>query len=216
MTNIEIKRITSLNQKTAGELATVYADAFRDPAIWDENTRCSTTGNFYGETTSVGEPCPCCNKPLLEAYPLEETIEYIGGELSRLYSIAFIGLIEDRITGASWGYVTTAEELANSKWKTNQMQRRVSSTLTVSTGPVIFYGSETFTAQNSRSLGLATRFQEERIAAASELQLPIVGRTLIGKPMARIYERLGYSQLEMVDDENPARALYVYLPKEDI
>lgn len=216
MTNKEIIQISEegLDRVLALDTAKIYADAFRDPKFWDENTICPTTNVFYGEDTAVGEPCPCCKEALQEAYPVEATADKIQAEVLKLGAIAFLGYIDNEVAGASWGFITNPAKLAVSKWATEPMQQQVADYLQQEVGDEFFYGSETFSVV--RNQGLATDFQLARIGAVSQLDLPVVGRTLKDKTMARIYENLGYKELDIQDTENPERALFAFYPEGEI
>lgn len=217
MENIKIKRITSndLTLEEARSIADNYADAFADKEGWDENTRCPTTGVFFGAETSVGQPCACCSLPLEEAYPQGETTAYIFDEISKTGAVAFLGIANEQIIGASWGYTSTPKDLALDKWSSPQMQETVTQTLQNTAGELLFYGSETFINRKARRKGAATGFVKARIDAVSELGLSIVGRTLRNSPMSQIYLRLGFQEIDMIDNENPGRALYIYQNKEE-
>lgn len=162
---IEIKRIKSTDLGQVSQIADLYAGVFAGPP-WNETTKCSTTGIFYGTETQIGSPCPDCEMPLLEAYPQDETTKYILGELGKSNPIGLLAYVNSELAGFSWGYQTSPDDLVNTKWKSQVMQNIVKDLLTqYGVTKSLFYGSETGIDPKYRGKGLGkklvnTRFSE--------------------------------------------------------
>jgi len=75
------------------KLAKLYAEVF-SARPWNEVWRCINFNRFCGPEYVKGIPSPCCSIPLVEAYPEDETVNYILDELSQ--PLAKIELIDNR------------------------------------------------------------------------------------------------------------------------
>ncbi len=160
---ITIQRLDQADFGQVGQVADLYAKVFAGPP-WNETTRCPTTSSFYGEETQVGSPCPDCRVPLLEAYPRDETVKYILGELGKTNPIGLLAFVNSELAGFSWGYQTRLDDLVSStKWKTPEMRSIVKDLLT-SYGVKIslFYGSETGIDPKYRGKGLGKKLVNAR------------------------------------------------------
>ena len=80
------------------EVAEVYAKVFAGWP-WFEVSKGPECGKFYGPDFEVGAACPCGCGALQEAYPKEETVNYIFKELSRPLLNAFIYLFNQKVGG---------------------------------------------------------------------------------------------------------------------
>lgn len=230
---IEIKSINrnDLNQIT--EVAGLYANVFAGPP-WNESTKCLTTGSFYGPDTQAGNPCPDCSTPLAEAYPIDETVEYILGELGKANPIGLLAFVNSELAGFSWGYQTTPEELAESKWKTPKMQNTVKDLLSsYGVSGKLFYGSETGVDPEFRGKGLGKQLVRTRLNQVIRSgEKFMVVRTNLNSPMYGICSEMGefaqilgpvartgwfnnkykpaFEYVNTLDSENPERVLFLY------
>ncbi len=231
--NIQIDNIDRQNASQLSGLATLYADVFAGPP-WNEVTKCASTGDFYGQDTSAGGPCPDCQTPLLEAYPKDETIKYILGELGKSNPIGLLATINTELAGFSWGYQTQVKDLAKSKWKTSQMQDAVQALLSsYGVDDSVFYGSETGVDPQFQGKGLGKQLVSERLKQVkdSDVKFMLV-RTNFNSPMYGICQRLeefgqilgpkakkglfsreyrpSYRYVNGLDSENSDRVLFLY------
>ena len=236
---LQINQIDPGNSGQIGQLADLYADVFAGPP-WNEVTKCASTGSFYGSDTTVGSPCPDCQTPLLEAYPREETIRYILGELGKSNPIGLLAFVNNELAGFSWGYQTDVNSLAMSKWKTPKMQEAVKSLL-VDYGVTdkLFYGSETGVDPKFQGKGLGKKLVTARLnrIISSNERYALV-RTNVNSPMYGIINGSwikggmdGFTQIlgpvadtkfwtgewqqkntyiNMLDSENPERVLFLF------
>lgn len=192
-------------------VAQLYADVFKDPP-WNENTKCPTTGNFFGLETRVGDPCLCCNKPLAKAYPLKSTIAYIESEMDKPDAIMAVQTDpsdpNEDIVGFTWGYrIGDSRAFAKSKYKMPTMQEAVIASLP--SGP-LYYFSECGVSPNYRNRGLSNNLAQIIVKQAETLNLPLVMRTNRESPMVSVAKRFGMKQINpLPDTENPMRVLFI-------
>lgn len=223
----------TLNARQLPEVAGVYARVFAGPE-WGEVSRCNTTGRFF--PTEVGLPCPCCNVNTAEAYPLNETVEYIKQELSRPHARAWIVRDGEKIVGFSWGFsYESPAAFAEEKYKTQKTQQQVASLLESNgVNGEFYYLSESGVLPDPvyRGQGLGNKFHELRLEVADDLGMPAVQRTSansnmiavsrkymrqIGGPMTESIRTAEGRRIvpmyvianDEVDVENPNRALFV-------
>jgi len=167
-------------------LAGLYANVFAgDP--WNEYSVCPATGDFFGTTVQWGEPCPNeeCDATLEPAYPLDQTVQYIRGELSRTDATLFLlnDLNQnDEIVGFSWGFsYDSSEAFARDKYKTPEMQSTVVNLLgQLSLGQSgLWYLSESGIKNSPeyRGKGLSREFHQRRLLTARNLGLDAIQRT---------------------------------------
>lgn len=160
---LQIKSIDKANIDQIRQLAGLYADVFAGPP-WNEVTKCATSSKFYGKDTQAGTPCPDCQNPLLEAYPKDETVGYILGELGKSNPIGLLAYVNSELAGFSWGYETNLENVAQSKWKTPQMQQSVQKLLeSYGVKDKLFYGSETGLSPAFQGLGIGKKLIRNRL-----------------------------------------------------
>lgn len=218
----------------AGE---IYPGVFRGEP-WNEAWRCPE-GEFFGLDKQCGDACPNCGGPLTEAYPREETREYVTQELARPdAALWLLRTPQGKLAGFSWAFsYESPEEFANEKYRTPEMRATIVRALGGCgiTGR-FFYLSESGIDPNSdmRGFGMSNEMHAVRLAEAQRLGLPAVQRTSAGGPMYRtsskfmqqisgpigVYEK-GVRRIivtdEMagpVDTEREDRALFVRLPDE--
>lgn len=230
---IEIKNINPSNIGQIDQVAGLYADVFAGPP-WNEATKCVTTGSFYGPDTQAGAPCPDCSTPLAEAYPRDETTEYILDEMGKANPIGLLAFVNSELAGFSWGYQTTPDKLAESKWKTPKMQKTVKDLLAkYGVSDKFFYGSETGIDPQFRGKGLGKQLVESRLwRILSTGENYVLIRTNIDSPMYGIckytkgFEQIlgpvadrplfskkwqkKYKYINAIDEENVDRALFLY------
>ncbi len=186
MSNIEVSRLKP-DLRVLTLVAALYAQVFA-ASPWNEVSRCGSTDEFSSEP--IGSSCPCgCRRK--EAYPIEETTDYIAGEITRTGAIAFLGTVNNLPVAFSWGFETSKNELAKSKWNTPDMQARVLSA-TKQLPSRIFYFSETGVKDDYRGKRYATQLVKQTVA---QTKLPWVVRTLDSSPMARIATNIGLQKI---------------------
>ena len=104
-----------LERDSLVKIAKLYADVFAPPP-WNEAFKCDRCGKFAGLETIKGSSCECGGKHT-EAYPLEETVDYISKEAQKEgFRMAIVRDDEEDIVGFSWSYLTTIDEVAEGKW----------------------------------------------------------------------------------------------------
>lgn len=187
---IEIKSINRNDLNQIAEVAGLYANVFAGPP-WYEATKCLTSGSFYGADTTAGAPCPDCSNPLSEAYPKDETTQYILGELGKTNPIGLLAFVNSELAGFSWGYRTTPKELVeSSKWKTPDMKQKVYDLLAdYGVSGSLFFGSETGVDPKFRDKGLGKKLVRARfdeILRSGEKYALV--RTNVNSPMYGIIE----------------------------
>ncbi|MBX6333852.1 hypothetical protein IRY61_00720 [Candidatus Saccharibacteria bacterium] len=181
------------------DIAATYADAFAGEP-WNEFTRCSGDGRFYGKDTTSGQPCPDGDGGVLElAYPRKETADYIARELTRPDVSLFLLRKMGGIAGFGWGFsYASPEAFAKDKYRTPEMKQTVVSLLGRSgiTGK-FYYLSEVGLADdpNIRGRGLSRGFLAGWLQVARELQLPALLRTSCSGPMYRTSQAAGMKQI---------------------
>lgn len=193
-----------LNEDLFINLARLYADTF-SVAPWNEVGRCFDCGNFYPEK---GITCPNEGSIVREAYPVAWTVDYIQRELTKPESFFVITNLpgSETLMSFAWGYKTTINEFAKTKYTQSEEAQDVFSTLVcqqlfLDPSAPIFYISEIGTSPECRGKGLATESCRLLLEAGSSLQLPILTRTLVNPPS--IY---GIAQkLKMIQVSGPVR-----------
>lgn len=214
------------------QLAKVYANVFAGPP-WNENTKCTGCNQFFDLNTQAGETCiNACGNLLAEAYPLEETADYIADETSRTGAVARLIKVSDEIIAFTWGFVyPNPEAFAEKKYKTPTMQRVVEDILRKSgISNSFFYISECGVQPNYRGQGLSNRLFQDLEDQRRTLSLPAMLRTNMDSPMIAVSTRFGLEQVlgpqvrvdrtnklliatgqlvNDVDQENQARTIFV-------
>lgn len=219
MFNLKIEQIS--NQKAdsiSSEIAPVYARVFAGYP-WYERTRCPITGPIQDENLKPGMSCTCCKTPqkLEVAYPAQETTQYIISELTMSRTIGLLGILDgppntyQDIVAFSWAFLSTPQDIANRKWRTDQARQAITQSLAqFAINGQLFFGSEMGVLPAYQDQNIGTQLMQARLERVNQAGLNLAGRTLISSPMSRIYETLGFSKLDVVDRDNPARALYIY------
>lgn len=226
--NIEIIK----NRQLLESIAKLYAKVFAEPP-WNEFSRCPCCNRFYGQDVPIGSLSSCCEKQLIEAYPLNETVNYIKAELKKPNAfLAYLSLLDGRIIGFAWGYQTNCQKFANEKYKTSEMIEKVINALYnsgLSSELPIFYFSECGIDSEYRRKGHANELTKTMIDIAQSLGLPLIMRTNIQSPMVAVAQRFGMKQcfgpeviyqhgqiittervINEIDLENPSRILFIY------
>lgn len=230
---LQIKSIDTNNANQIGQLAGLYANVFAGPP-WNEVTKCATSGSFYGTDTQTGSPCPDCQTPLLEAYPKEETIRYILGELGKSNPIGLLAYVNTELAGFSWGYQTGSKNLVESKWKTSKMQQVVKDLLaSYGVTDQVFYGSETGVDPEFQGKGIGKQLVRTRLEQVNQSGAKLmVVRTNFNSPMYGICTEMNqfrqilgpvartgwfnnkykpaYEYVNAIDSENVDRVLFLY------
>jgi predicted GNAT family acetyltransferase len=217
------------------KLAKLYAEVFSAPP-WNEVWRCSNCNRFYGAEYVKGKPSPCCSIPLVEAYPEDETANYILDELSQpLAKIELIDHQSEQLEAFAWGYlIPDVFVFAQKKWpQSEEIQNKVIQAITEYTRPELpfYYISEVGVSSSLRGNGLGLRLTQKLLKFGFENRLPVIFRTNWASPMMRIAQRLEMKQIMgpeveiinnqivktgkiagFVDEINPDRTLFIILP----
>lgn len=187
-----------INEPDLEALAGLYARVFAGEP-WNEATTCPSSKAFFGIDTQPGEICPesGCKAILEPAYPLDQTITYIGNELTR--SNAALLLLRDQargdeLVGFSWGFsYDSPEAFAMAKYRTPAMQLAIGGLLRSLDlgGNGLWYLSESGIEDDARyrGKGLSRNFHARRLAIARSLGLDAVQRTNAYGNMYRTSQR---------------------------
>src|SRR3989344_2992130 len=194
---IEIKRVDlKRDPKLLKNLAVLYAEVFSGPP-WNEYTRCLLSGKFYGRETEVSKPCPDCASPLLPAYEADETIKYILKEMEKKNSVIFVGEANQKLVAFSWGYsYDSPDEFASEKYKTEEMQRKITDLLkNQGISRKFYYFSESGIVEAFRGKGLTNDFYTLRLEIPRKLGLSVLVRTLCTSPIVAVAQKFNFQQI---------------------
>ena len=200
-------------------VARSYAEVFSG-FPWYEVSRCDSCGTFGSSLPEASSSCLKCGTGVLklEAYPLDETVDYIKEELSHRTPHGILGATVDfgergmRVEGFGWGYGLSKLELVEAKYHSGEMQEMVCRLLTEH--PVFFYVSEVGGIPDLQRKGLGTDLTTSLVEYATQYHRAIVLRTNEDSGMRKIAERLGMKPMYglttgLKDSENEARVLFL-------
>lgn len=198
---IEQAKISNLDsRRDTKNLAITYAKVFSGPP-WNEYTKCSIDGRFFGLDTIPGGFCKAncspCKGVLEPAYPETETIAYIQDEMSKPNSVARIIKAKNEILAFAWGFSLESPDIfAEEKYKTAEMRNIISDLLRQSgISDSFFYFSEFGVANKYRGRGWSNDLFTELNREAQKLQLSILMRTNQESPMIAVAEKFGMTQI---------------------
>lgn len=207
------------------DIASLYINVFAAPP-WNEFVKCRSCGTFEGMERSIGDICKC-GGILGEAYPLDETVDYIFTEAHKPdFRLALVNS-DSGIVGFSWSYLTNVDELVEKKWSLEENKKAMSEILRKAyiSDSCFRYFSECGVNSNLRGLGLAN-ILTEAVTGPEDT----VYRTNCFSPMMAVAQRIGYQQIQgpevlidrttkkiittgeyigKLDSENPNRTLFV-------
>lgn len=179
-------------------LSKLYARVFAGEP-WNEYTVCPISGAFFGTNTRPEDSCPEaeCGATLQPAYPLEQTKDYIAGELARPDAALLLLRDQERegkLVGFSWGFsYDSPEAFAAAKYKTPAMQTAIGQLLRgLELGTSgLWYLSESGIENDSRyrGKGISREFHTRRLEIARSLGLDAVQRTSAYGNMYRTSKR---------------------------
>lgn len=198
-------------RKQLTKIARLYANAFAG-APWYEYQVCGN-GHYSGLQDKNLKKCRTCDEPLKLAYPEDETVTYIAGELGKP-NATLITVVDksNDVFGAVWGFKCSVEQLKN-KYKSPEMQEKVGAAIKKTASKVddVFYFSEAMVAKEVQGQGIATRLSKSLSGKADELGLKMVMRTINQSPMVKIANKLKMSQIIKLgeDTDNKERMLYI-------
>lgn len=215
------------------QLAKVYAQVFgADP--WLEVTRCPGEKKFFGQETKPGEKCGC-GSILDEAYPEDDTIQYILDDSQKASALVLVAKDGSQIVGFSWAYVVeNARAFTEEKYREQALKRQIEDTLVRSgVWGRLYYFSETGLLPNYRGNGTTNDFYRQRLEVAEELGLPSLVRTRWDSPIVAAAQKFEFRQVMgpevlvqnreivktgpivngLLDSENPERVLFVKRPR---
>lgn len=190
--------IKELTPKKLSALAKLYAVVFADPP-WNEAGRCCACDTFYGRNVPLGSPCktPGCESIVTEAYPQQETEDYILKELSKEGAVLTVlddmkGPKQEPI-GFAWGYNLDPERFIQEKYSDGEVRQDLQKLFEmVGISTKFFYFSECGVRGDYRGNGLSNLLS---IKLLSSTNLPILMRTNFESPMMAVAERLGMTQI---------------------
>lgn len=174
------------------DLAKLYANVFAAPP-WNEFVKCNNDGQFKGLDTTVGSICEC-GGTYIEAYPVLETIDYIKKESSKSDSKIIILKNNESVIGFAWSYLTTLNELVESKWKKENFQSQLINyfkSIGISPNNQIRYFSECGIDPIFRGNGFANQLTQ----IVSQDTVPVIYRTNCLSPMMAVAIKLGFEQI---------------------
>lgn len=207
--------------------ANLYAKVFATPP-WNEAVKCDTDGQFKGLETPLGSKCSC-GGTFVEAYPLEETVEYIQKESKNPeFKFREMTNTEGKTIGFAWSYLTSPEKLVQSKWNNPEDQQKVLDILAqegILSDQTIRYISECGIDPDFRGKGIANTLTDmvsgpettiyrtncfsPMMAVASRLEFTqIMGPEVIIDRSNRIIIETGRC-LNFLDSQNPQRTLFI-------
>jgi len=215
----EILRSFDASAPDLAVVARSYAEVFSG-FPWYEVSRCDSCGTFGSSLPEASSSCLKCGTGVLklEAYPLDETVDYIKDELSHPTPHGILGATIDfgekgmRVEGFGWGYGLSKLKLVEAKYHSGEMQEMVGRLLTEH--PAFFYVSEVGVLPNLQQKGLGTNLTTSLVEYATQYHRAIVLRTNEDSGMRKIAERLGMKPLYglttgLKDSENEARVLFL-------
>jgi GNAT superfamily N-acetyltransferase len=189
---------SELPESDLESLAKLYALVFAGKP-WNEYTVCPANGTFFGTDTKPDDTCPeaDCGATLQPAYPLEQTKDYITGELARSDAALLLLRDEERdgeLVGFSWGFsYDSPEALAAAKYKTPAMQVAIGGLLRrLELGANgLWYLSESGIENDPRyrGKGISREFHAKRLEIARSLGLDAIQRTSAYGNMYRTSKR---------------------------
>ncbi|MCW1948965.1 MAG: hypothetical protein KIH89_000735 [Candidatus Shapirobacteria bacterium] len=226
-TSLIQKEVNTPTSEQFTSTAKLYATVFSGPP-WNESVKCSLDGQFKGLDTPLGSRCSC-GGIFVEAYPLEETVEYIKEE-SKKPKFKFQETVnaEGETIGFAWSYLTTPTKLAQSKWDNSDDQQKIINILEqkgIAPNQEIRYISECGVDPNFRGNGIANLLTD--IVSGPETT---VYRTNCFSPMMAVATRLEFTQImgpeviidrsnktiietgryiNFLDNQNPQRTLFI-------
>lgn len=205
MSNLTVKEL-GVSSPYLNDVYYLYKERFGQ--AWGEVSRCSDGFS----PLPVGSLCTNCNQIRTDAYPPEETHEYISSELSQPGTVAVLGLL-DQLVSFAWGYQSTPQEIVKKKWQDYpESQQQIVDSLKPYIGQYasMFYISECVTRKGFEKMGYQRQLVEY-LSRNKDSQLPLLVRTLVQSSMARICT--GFLNLtlvrEYVDPERSDRVLFV-------
>lgn len=186
---------------------------------WFEVSKCNKCGRYSSTLPEQSVGCNYCTEGIcdLEAYPLEETIAYVRGQLGRpnsvgIASVSASGSEVSKIEGFSWGYGETNQSFSSDIYKTPEMQQLIFELLRDLN--IFFYVSEVGVKEELRGKGLGKTLTIETIQRSSPVYSSVVLVTNENSGMRHIAESIGMKPLlglntGIKDKENEARILFV-------
>lgn len=192
MINKEINNSENKIERSKIEkVAELYPRVFAGPP-WNEAVKCNSCNTFQGEPVSPESSC-ACGGVYKEAYPLQETFNYIFKDSAKPGFRIATAEVEGEIVAFSWSYLTTPADLALSKWSTPNFQATVVELLGqqgLSPNSQIRYLNETGVDPRYRESGLASDLRSQ--VSGPEIT---VARTNCYSPMTAINYKQGYTQI---------------------
>lgn len=203
----QIRRIEGNPPQFVGDelmqVADTYAEVFAgDP--WYEVTRCTSSEREFRRTGAPGDICPSHATPLTAAYPRDEQMEVILGEVSHRDASMFV--LEDgpRVVGFSWAYAyESPDDFIDAKYQgesseAEQLRENVSRLLARHGlyGP-FYYLSETGIIPDARyrGHGYSNELIHRRLEVADSLGLDVLQRTSCDSAMYNTAKTAGFQQI---------------------
>lgn len=223
---IQSNNLENLSSKKLEAIATLYAQVFAPPP-WNEVVKCDTCKQYEGLVIEIGSVCKC-GGVFIEAYPLDETVDYIQSEASKPgFTLATIEEA-DKLIGFAWSWLTTPQELVVKKWQDSRTQQNIIDTLVnggIKPNDTIRYFSECGVSFENRGLGLANQLTQKVTGPQTTIY-----RTNFLSPMMAVASSQSFDQFmgpqvivdrsaksiidtgqicNFIDGQNPARVLFI-------
>lgn len=216
----------NLDNSKITQVARLYAQVFATPP-WNEAVKCNNCCDFKGQETPLESKCSC-GGTFKEAYPLQETSDYIKTDSQKPGFRMATAESDGKLIAFSWSYLTTPIKLALDKWSSSEFQAVVVDLLKqqgLNANTQFRYLNETGVNSEFRNLGIASRLRIETTGPETT-----VARTNCNSPMTVINYKQDFSQImgpkmffdrqlktifptgeiaNYLDQENPARVLFI-------
>lgn len=211
-----MSRIQRIETADIPQVTLMYAEVFAGKP-WYEVSRCSTCGEFSSSSPESSTACSKCSGVCdQEAYPYNETIQYVLHELSKPDAMGLLAVqsgIFRTIEGFGWGYAMSNEELQE-KYKTEEMHDLIRRLVAQSS---FYYISEVGVLEKYQGRGIGTTLTRKLFDHAEQYPL-VVLRTNENSPMRTIAEKVGMTPVlglntGIKDAENESRVLFAAVPK---
>lgn len=199
-------------------IAEIYAAAFADPKTWNEVQKCPTKrngcGKYFGKDPNQRDLCANCPvgiRGLSEAYPINETVTYINGELKKPLARLELAKIATVAVGAGWGYQSSPQEFASEKYPKYLANNVVDQLRNNGLKPDqrVYEVSEVFVSPALQGKGFGRQITQKLYDYGQNRGLDVLLRTIPESGMFRIAKRIGMRQLDFNDPFNPRRVLFL-------
>lgn len=183
-------------------IGSLYREVFSSPP-WNEAYRCTTCEKSFGK--DVGSDYNCCNKPVVDYYPLEETTGRILDQFTRTKARIALATNDEsskRIVGFAWGWEDSLkDEHADHFSFSREEVLMIRNMLGFSDQDTLFYLSELGLHESQRGKGLGKKLYETVLEARDRItSAAILMRTTKKSPAFSIATRNPLFPLNIVHE----------------